>query len=165
MGLVRIQVWTCMKTGYENALLTTWQLQLMSVQVALSCVHTHLGSSELDFLWAKPCSWWADGCADTEIPILSCMKFHTYIQRHWQSLQETSPVVSCSGSCTRSRRQWQNQPGSERVGLHPREHLSPTCKEKYAMPMSAPRLTASDTLLRCLLLRTKGHNWRYNSRG
>lgn len=127
----------------------------MSAWASFSCVHTHLGSSELGFLWAKPCSWWADDCADIETPILSCMTFHTYIPRHWRSLQETSPVVSCSGSCTRSHRQWQNQPGSERAELHPREHLSPTCKGKHATPMSAARLTAFITPVKCLSLRLK----------
>lgn len=100
---------------------------------SLGCIHTHLDSSELDFPWARPCSWWVGDCGGTEIPILSGMKFHTYIPRHWQSLQETSPVVSCSSSCTRSHRQWQNQPGSEQAGLHPKEHLSPACRGKSTM--------------------------------
>lgn len=137
----------------------------MSAQASPRCVRTHLDSSGPGFLWARPCSWWADGYAGIEIPILSCMKFHTYIPRHWQSLQETSPAVSCSGSCTRSHRQWQNQPGSEQVELHPKEHLSPTCKGEEATQMSASRLTALTTLLKCLLLRTKGHKWRYNPKG
>lgn len=104
---------------------------------SLSCIHTHLDSSKQGFLWARPCSWWADDCEGTEIPILSCMKFHTYIRRRWQSLQETFPVVSCSSSCTRSHRQWQNQPESEQAGLHPKEHLSPACQGKSTTWMSA----------------------------
>ena len=79
---------------------------------------------------------------------------HTYTLRHWQSLQETSPVVSCSGSCTRSHRQWQNQPGSEQAGLHPKEHLSPTYKGKETMQMRATWLRALTTLFKNLLLRT-----------
>ena len=115
---------------------------------------TYLDSSEPGFLWARPCSWWADDCAGIEIPILSCMKSQTYTPRHWQSLQETSPVVSCSGSCTRSHRQWRNQPGSEQAGLHPKEHLSPTYKGKETMQMRATWLRALTTLFKNLLLRT-----------
>lgn len=127
-------------------------------------VHTHLDSSELGFPWARPDSWWAGDCAGTEIPILSCMMFHTYTLTHWQSLQETSPVASCLGSCTRSHRQWQNQPGSERVGLHPKEHPSPACRRKWTMQMSATRLRAFTTLFMCLFLRIKRHNCRYHPR-
>lgn len=101
--------------------------------------HTHLGSSERGSQWVRPCSWWADGCEGTGTPILFCTKFRTCSLRHWQSLREMSPVVSCSGSCIRSHRQWQNPPGSGQAGLHPKEHLLPTCKENN------PQLSAGFT--------------------
>lgn len=141
----RIQVWTCTKAGIK-ASCSQGSHDWRWLGRSLGCVHTHLDSSEPGFPWARPCSWWAGDCAGTEIPILSCMTFRTYIPRRWRSLQETSPVVSCSSSCTRSRRRWQNQPGSEQAGLHPKERLSPACRGKSATWMRAKSHSVHHTL-------------------
>lgn len=77
---------------------------------------------------AGPRSWWAGGCAGTEIPSLGRRTSHTSGARRCRSPGGSAPAGPCSSTRAWSRTRWQTPPTSGPVELRPRERLWPACR-------------------------------------